>query len=104
MARRIRYVYHLYIECITFFLLYKIKKKLNHYYYYYYCYVIELKQFGFINKETKKAYLRNRKQELINKWGIPAEDYDLAIQEIMEEFEEYHGFSRYACWIAKKPL
>ncbi|KAI7856169.1 S-adenosyl-L-methionine-dependent methyltransferase [Circinella umbellata] len=64
----------------------------------------ELKQFGFINKETKKAYLRNRKVDLINKWGIPAEDYDLAIQEIMDEFEEYHGFSRYTCWIVKKPL
>ncbi|KAI9247697.1 S-adenosyl-L-methionine-dependent methyltransferase [Phascolomyces articulosus] len=64
----------------------------------------ELKQFGFINKETQKAYLRNRKQELINKWGIPTEDYDLAVQEIMEEFEEYHGFSRFTCWMAKKPL
>ncbi|KAI9495908.1 S-adenosyl-L-methionine-dependent methyltransferase [Zychaea mexicana] len=64
----------------------------------------ELKQFGFINKETQKAFLRNRKQELISKWGIPSEDYDLAVQEIMEEFEEYHSFSRFTCWIVKKPL
>ncbi|KAI8137619.1 S-adenosyl-L-methionine-dependent methyltransferase [Fennellomyces sp. T-0311] len=64
----------------------------------------ELKQFGFINKETQKAFLRNRKQDLIGKWGIPTDDYDLAVQEIMEEFEDYHGFSRYNCWIVKKPL
>ena len=86
--------------CIFF----DIRLKLNDFYIIIITNGIELKQFGFINKETKKAYLRNRKQELISKWGIPAEDYDLATQEIMEEFEEYHGFSRYACWIAKKPL
>lgn len=63
----------------------------------------ELKQFGFINKETKKAFLRNRKKELVAKWGISSDDYDMAIQEILEEFDDYHSFSRFNCWIATKP-
>ncbi|CDH56035.1 methyltransferase type 11 [Lichtheimia corymbifera JMRC:FSU:9682] len=62
----------------------------------------ELKQFGFINKETQKAYLRNRKQFFTLTWGISSEDYDMAVQEVMEEFEDYHGFTRFNCWIAKK--
>lgn len=64
---------------------------------------IELKQFGFINKETQKAYFKNRKQEFSSQWGIASEDYDQAVQEIMEEFDDYHGFSRYHCWMALKP-
>ncbi|KAG2232050.1 hypothetical protein INT48_009398 [Thamnidium elegans] len=65
---------------------------------------LQLKQFGFINKEIQKAYLRNRKSFYISKWGVTPEDYELAVQEIMTEFEEYHGFSRFNCWIAKKPI
>ncbi|KAI7889810.1 S-adenosyl-L-methionine-dependent methyltransferase [Mucor mucedo] len=64
----------------------------------------ELKQFGFINKEIQKAFLRNRKNFYVSKWGITPEDYDLAVQEVMTEFEEYNGFSRFNCWIAKKPM
>lgn len=63
---------------------------------------IELKQFGFINKEIQKAYLRNRKTFYLSSWGISSDDYELAIQEVMEEFEEYHGFTRFNCWIARK--
>lgn len=65
--------------------------------------LLELKQYGFINKETQKAYLRNRKQFYVSAWGIAPEDYDLAVQEVMDEFEEYHGFSRFNSWVAKKP-
>ena len=67
----------------------------------YSCY-LELKQFGFINKEIQKAYLRNRKAFYITKWGITPDDYELAVQEVLAEFEDYHGFTRYNCWTAKK--
>ncbi|KAI9286586.1 S-adenosyl-L-methionine-dependent methyltransferase [Umbelopsis sp. AD052] len=63
----------------------------------------ELKQFGFINKEVQRALLKNMKTFYISHWGISGEDYDLASQEVMEEFEEYHGFSRFTSWIATKP-
>ncbi|CEP15274.1 hypothetical protein [Parasitella parasitica] len=63
----------------------------------------ELKQFGFINKEIQKAFLRNRKSFYVSKWGISPEDYEMAVQEVLAEFEEYHGFSRFNCWLAKKP-
>ncbi|KAI9244944.1 S-adenosyl-L-methionine-dependent methyltransferase [Phascolomyces articulosus] len=63
----------------------------------------ELKQFGFINKETRKLYLRNRKTFFMGNWGISSEDYDMAVQEVLEEFEDYHGFTRFNCWIARKP-
>ncbi|KAI9318953.1 S-adenosyl-L-methionine-dependent methyltransferase [Dichotomocladium elegans] len=63
----------------------------------------ELKQFGFINMETQKLFFRNRKYEFSSQWGFSSEEYDRAVQDILEEFEEYHGFSRYHAWIAKKP-
>ncbi|KAI9311543.1 S-adenosyl-L-methionine-dependent methyltransferase, partial [Dichotomocladium elegans] len=63
----------------------------------------ELKQFGFINKETQKAYLRNRKGFFTSTWSISSDDYDQAVLEVLEEFDEYHGFTRFNCWIAKKP-
>ncbi|KAI9497280.1 S-adenosyl-L-methionine-dependent methyltransferase [Zychaea mexicana] len=63
----------------------------------------ELKQFGFINKETHKLYLRNRKSFFMTNWSISSEDYDMAVLEVLEEFEDYHGFTRYNCWIARKP-
>lgn len=63
----------------------------------------ELKQFGFINKEVQRALLKNMKTFYISNWGISSEDYDLASQEVLEEFEEYHGFTRFSCWIATKP-
>lgn len=63
----------------------------------------ELKQFGFINKEIQKAYLRNRKGFFVSNWGITPDDYEIAVQEVLAEFEDYHGFSRFNCWIAKKP-
>ncbi|KAG1198272.1 hypothetical protein G6F35_012662 [Rhizopus arrhizus] len=62
----------------------------------------DLKQFGFINKEIQKAYLKNRKSVYMSKWGVESEDFDLAVQEILTEFEEYRGFTRYNSWIAKK--
>ncbi|KAI7849785.1 S-adenosyl-L-methionine-dependent methyltransferase [Circinella umbellata] len=63
----------------------------------------ELKQFGFINKETRKLYLRNRKTFFMSNWGLSNEDYDMAVQEVLEEFEDYHGFTRFNCWIGRKP-
>ncbi|KAF7726204.1 hypothetical protein EC973_009002 [Apophysomyces ossiformis] len=63
----------------------------------------ELKQFGFINKETQKAFLRNRKHFYVSKWGISVEEYELAVQELLEEFDEYQGFTRFHCWTATKP-
>lgn len=63
---------------------------------------IDLKQFGFINKEIQKACLRNRKSLYMSTWGVESEDYDLAVQEMLTEFEEYHGFTRYNSWTAKK--
>ncbi|KAI7905794.1 S-adenosyl-L-methionine-dependent methyltransferase [Cokeromyces recurvatus] len=63
----------------------------------------ELKQFGFINKEIQKASLRNRKGFYVSKWGITPEDYEIAVKEVLLEFDDYHGFSRFNCWIVKKP-
>ncbi|KAI8981867.1 hypothetical protein BDF20DRAFT_863656 [Mycotypha africana] len=62
----------------------------------------ELKQLGFINKEVKIAFFRNRRQFFITNWHMLSEDYDLAVQELLNEYEEYHGFTRYNCWIATK--
>ncbi|KAG0187710.1 hypothetical protein DFQ28_005952 [Apophysomyces sp. BC1034] len=62
-----------------------------------------LKQFGFINKETQKAFLRNKKSFYMCKWGISPEEYDVAVQRVLKEFEDYHGFQRFHCWIARKP-
>ncbi|CAO3658223.1 unnamed protein product [Rhizopus stolonifer] len=62
----------------------------------------ELKQFGFINKEIQKAFLRNRKGIYMTQWGLTSDDYDTAVQDMMNEFEEYRGFTRFNCWTAKK--
>ncbi|KAI9261108.1 S-adenosyl-L-methionine-dependent methyltransferase [Sporodiniella umbellata] len=62
----------------------------------------ELKQFGFINKEIQKALLRNRKSDYMALWGLTSDDYDSAIQDMMNEFEDYRGFSRFNCWTAQK--
>ncbi|KAG1054891.1 hypothetical protein G6F46_003463 [Rhizopus delemar] len=62
----------------------------------------ELKQFGFINKEIQKAFLRNRKDIYLSKWGMSSDDYDLAVQDMLNEFEEYKGFTRFNCYTAKK--
>ncbi|KAF7732335.1 hypothetical protein EC973_005231 [Apophysomyces ossiformis] len=64
---------------------------------------IDIPQFGFINKETQKAFLRNKKSFYLSKWEITSEEYDTAVQQVLEEFEEYHGFQRFHCWIARKP-
>ncbi|KAI8059939.1 S-adenosyl-L-methionine-dependent methyltransferase [Gilbertella persicaria] len=64
----------------------------------------ELKQFGFINKEIQKASLKNKKGAYVPKWGISPAEYDLAVNEVLGEFEDYQSFSRYNCWIARKPL
>lgn len=64
----------------------------------------ELKQFGFINKEIQKALLKNKKSSYVPKWGITPADYDLAVSEVLDEYEEYQSFSRFNCWIAKKPM
>ncbi|CAO3621271.1 unnamed protein product [Cunninghamella blakesleeana] len=64
----------------------------------------ELKQYGFINQEAQKASLRNHKDIYLKQWGVSNSDFDLAVQEVLEEFEEYHSFTRLHCWVAKKPL
>lgn len=66
--------------------------------------MIELKQFGFINKEIQKASFRNKKNFYVSKWGITPEDYEIAVQEVLNEFDEYHGFTRFNYYIAKKPF
>ncbi|KAG2236298.1 hypothetical protein INT48_001361 [Thamnidium elegans] len=63
----------------------------------------ELKQYGFINKEIQKALLKNKKGTYVPKWGISPADYDLAVSEVLEEYEEFKSFSRFNCWIARKP-
>ncbi|GAA5813065.1 hypothetical protein MFLAVUS_006532 [Mucor flavus] len=63
----------------------------------------ELKQYGFINKEIQKALLKNKKNTYVPKWGISPADYDLAVSEVLEEYEEFKSFSRFNCWIARKP-
>ena len=67
-------------------------------------YTLELKQCGFINKEIQKALLKLKKDAYVPKWGISPADYDLAVNEVLDEFEEYQSFSRFNCWIARKPL
>ncbi|KAI8085091.1 S-adenosyl-L-methionine-dependent methyltransferase [Halteromyces radiatus] len=64
----------------------------------------ELKQFGFINKEAHKALLKNYKDFYVKQWGLSSADFDLAVQEVLEEFDEHHSFTRFHCWVARKPL
>ncbi|RUS17233.1 S-adenosyl-L-methionine-dependent methyltransferase [Endogone sp. FLAS-F59071] len=64
----------------------------------------ELKQFGFINKETNKSLFKTMKNFYVVQWGITTDDYDLAVQEALEEFDEYHGFTRFNVFIAQKPV
>lgn len=66
--------------------------------------MVELKQYGFINKEIQKTLLKIRKTLYVPKWGISPSEYDLAVASILEEFEEFETFSRFNCWIARKPL
>ncbi|RUP47433.1 S-adenosyl-L-methionine-dependent methyltransferase [Jimgerdemannia flammicorona] len=63
----------------------------------------ELKQFGFINKETNKTLFKTMKNFYVTQWGITPDDYDLAVQEALDEFDEYHGFTRFNVFIAQKP-
>lgn len=65
--------------------------------------IVELKQFGFINKEIQKALLKNKKNTYVPKWGISPAEYDLAVSEVLDEYEEFKSFSRFNCWIARKP-
>ncbi|KAI8986469.1 S-adenosyl-L-methionine-dependent methyltransferase [Pilobolus umbonatus] len=64
----------------------------------------ESRKYGFINKEIQKAMLKNKKHSYVPKWGISPNDYDVAVSEVLDEYEEFHSFSRFICWIAKKPL
>ncbi|KAG1098769.1 hypothetical protein G6F42_017936 [Rhizopus arrhizus] len=64
----------------------------------------ELKQYGFINKEIQKALLKNKKATYVPKWGISPAEYDLAVSEVLDEFEQFKSFSRFNVWIARKPL
>ncbi|ORX54392.1 S-adenosyl-L-methionine-dependent methyltransferase [Hesseltinella vesiculosa] len=64
----------------------------------------ELKQFGFINQEAHRARLRNHRDFIVKTWGISSDECDALSQEVMDEFEEYHGFTRIHTFIAKKPL
>lgn len=66
--------------------------------------IVELKQYGFINKEIQKTLLKNKKAVYVPKWGMTPSEYDLAVANVMEEYEEYESFSRFNCWIARKPL
>ncbi|KAI9022992.1 S-adenosyl-L-methionine-dependent methyltransferase [Phycomyces nitens] len=63
----------------------------------------DLKQFGFIHRETQKAWLKNKKSFHITRWNITSEQYDHAIQEVLDEWDSYHSYSRYHCWVATKP-
>ncbi|SAL98332.1 hypothetical protein [Absidia glauca] len=64
----------------------------------------ELKQFGFINKEAHKALLKNYKDFYIKQWGLSSADFDMAVHEVLDEFDEHHSFTRFHCWVARKPL
>ncbi|KAI8388905.1 S-adenosyl-L-methionine-dependent methyltransferase [Radiomyces spectabilis] len=64
----------------------------------------ELKQFGFMNKEIRKSFLKNRKPFYTSKWGFTSDKFDIVLQELMDEYDEYHGFSRFNCWTAKKVM
>jgi hypothetical protein len=64
---------------------------------------VELKQFGFINMEAHKTLLKNNKASYVKEWGLSGPDFDMAVQEVMDEFEEYHSFTRFHCWVAIKP-
>ncbi|KAI8336798.1 S-adenosyl-L-methionine-dependent methyltransferase [Chlamydoabsidia padenii] len=63
----------------------------------------ELKQFGFINKEAQKALLKNNRDIYIKEWGLSGTDFDLAVQEVLVEFDEHHSFTRFHCWVVQKP-
>ncbi|CEG83385.1 hypothetical protein RMATCC62417_17312 [Rhizopus microsporus] len=62
------------------------------------------KQFGFMNKDIQKAFLKNKKNEYMQRWSMSSVDYDVAVGEVCDEFEEYKSFTRVNCWMAKKPV
>ncbi|KAG1469890.1 hypothetical protein G6F56_002997 [Rhizopus delemar] len=64
----------------------------------------ELRNFGFMNLEIRKAHVKNRKSEFLASWGICPETYDSMTNQAVRETEEYKTFSRYNCWVARKPL
>ncbi|KAI8074764.1 S-adenosyl-L-methionine-dependent methyltransferase [Gongronella butleri] len=60
------------------------------------------KQLGFINQGIQKATYRNRKSYYAGIWAMSSQDYDAAMQALLDEFEEYNSYSRFHCWLAKK--
>ncbi|ORZ25885.1 S-adenosyl-L-methionine-dependent methyltransferase [Absidia repens] len=61
------------------------------------------KQLGFINQDLQKASYRNKKPYYTTAWNMTTDDYDTAVQELLLEFEDYKSFSRFHCWLARKP-
>lgn len=67
-------------------------------------FLLDQKQFGFMNKDIQKAFLKNKKNEYMQRWSMSSMDYDVAVGEVCDEFEEYQSFTRVNCWMAKKPV
>ncbi|ORX63012.1 S-adenosyl-L-methionine-dependent methyltransferase [Hesseltinella vesiculosa] len=62
------------------------------------------KQLGFINQGIQKASYRNRKSYYAHIWSMSSQDYDVAMQALLDEFDEFKSYSRFHCWQAKKPV
>ncbi|KAG1050544.1 hypothetical protein G6F43_007194 [Rhizopus delemar] len=64
----------------------------------------ELKHFGFMNLDIQKAQFKNKKNEFMSNWGLTSTAYDQMMSQAVEEIERYRSFTRFNCWMAKKPL
>ncbi|KAG2177339.1 hypothetical protein INT43_007996 [Umbelopsis isabellina] len=62
------------------------------------------KEFGFLYREQQKALFKSMKKWWLDEIHVTSEDYDQVSQEALEEFEEYHSFTRWRVFTARKPL
>lgn len=57
-----------------------------------------------MNLDIQKAQFKNKKNEFMSNWGLTSTAYDQMMSQAVEEIERYRSFTRFNCWMAKKPL
>ncbi|CAO3657921.1 unnamed protein product [Umbelopsis ramanniana] len=62
------------------------------------------KEFGFLYREQQKILFKSMKKWWLEEIHVSSEDYDRVCQEALNEFDEYHSFSRWRVFTARKPL
>lgn len=67
-------------------------------------FVTEQKEFGYLYREQQKTLFKSMKRWWLDEIHITSEDYDRVCQEALSEFDDYHSFSRWRVFTARKPL